>query len=390
MIALNVLLKVCFAAAGSPVSIQAADLVLAQLRSTYVPAAAAQPIVFASDVEPNDEAGNWVAASRPPEIKEMASADGLDKNLLPMASEEMLRADRYDDSQDLPLPGSYLNITESSYDLGGFQCGKGEPTVKIWYPTDLRGKFPIACYGHGIRGTFIPNMIESVVSLGFIVIAPATSGGICQEHHLDMLHALDGSKADVSKHEALRFVDWTRTALFGHSMGAYEAIHAASLQEEVQRLSIKAVAAAHGDFDDPSIAVNVTIPGIFLSHHPHVRMQYRLSHGLPKVYAALEKDSHMEPAVTGELNPFVAHFLACHVASLHASCLKVYGQSRDSLCRANEMAYCEKVDVEALHECEDDWGAAKCERRKASGACHERDTRLQCQKTCGFGCSVFW
>merc|ERR1712113_383522 len=113
-------------------------------------------------------------------------------------------------------------VTQSSYDLGGFLCGKQEPECKIFYPTKLdAGPFPIATFGHGMGGQIITDLVESVASLGFVVVAPATSGGRCDDNHWkDMLHALDGSKNNTTLHPALAHVDWNNTAIFGHSMGA--------------------------------------------------------------------------------------------------------------------------------------------------------------------------
>merc|ERR1711990_258768 len=85
------------------------------------------------------------------------------------------------------------------------------------------GPFPIVTFGHGVGGTILEDLVSSVASLGFVVVAPATSGGGCDESD-DMLHALAGSKAKPSLHAALGHVDWNRSAIFGHSMGGFATI----------------------------------------------------------------------------------------------------------------------------------------------------------------------
>merc|ERR1719352_1522791 len=129
-----------------------------------------------------------------------------------------------------PPPAGSYKVSTGSYELGGFLCGKQEPTCNIYYPTDMsKGPFPIATFGHGMGGQIITDLVESVASLGFVVVAPATSGGRCDDNHWkDMLHALDGSKANTGLHPALKHVDWNRTAIFGHSMGGYATLLAAS------------------------------------------------------------------------------------------------------------------------------------------------------------------
>jgi len=46
--------------------------------------------------------------------------------------------------------------------------------------------------------------------LGVDVVAPATIAGTCDDNHWkDMLHAIEGSKAQSLLHQALQQADWT-------------------------------------------------------------------------------------------------------------------------------------------------------------------------------------
>lgn len=193
-------------------------------------------------------------------------------------------------------PGS-LGASSGSYSLGGFKCGKQEPTCNIWYPSDLsKGPFPIATYGHGMGGEMIEDLIKDAVSLGFVVVAPATSGGRCDDNHYkDMLHALDGSKAKPSLHKALGHVDWTRTAIWGHSMGGFATLFAAAeAMKYPTKYNVKAAIASHGYLGDGNEAASkITVPAMFTTgtedHAGHVKAQFEAK---SKVLAAVEGAAH--------------------------------------------------------------------------------------------------
>mmetsp|Transcript_64835 Transcript_64835/g.189720 ORF Transcript_64835/g.189720 Transcript_64835/m.189720 type:complete len:283 (+) Transcript_64835:113-961(+) len=253
-----------------------------------------------------------------------------------------------------PPPAGPYAVSSSSYKLGGFLCGNREPTCNIYYPTQLdKGPFPIATFGHGMGGEIITDLTKSVASLGIVVVAPATSGGRCDDvHWKDMLHALDGSKAKVSLHAALRHVDWNRTGIFGHSMGGFASIFAAEAAlKEPKRYNVKAVLASHGYIGDATDAASkITIPAMFTTgtedHRQAVRGQFSACPGRPKILAQVAGAEHMEPLTRGRLNPFDAHFLGCHVAGLQSSCTKVYGNGAGSMCRANKMTTCQITKAE--------------------------------------------
>jgi poly(3-hydroxybutyrate) depolymerase len=263
---------------------------------------------------------------------------------------------RFSSAMSFPPPAGSMAVSSSSYELGGFLCGKQEPTCNIYYPTELdKGPFPIATFGHGMGGQIIDDLVESVASLGFVVVAPATSGGKCDDNHYkDMLHALEGSKAKPSLHEALAHVDWNRSAIFGHSMGGFATILAAAeAMKDPAKYNVKAIVASHGYIGDATKeAATITIPAMFTTgtedHRGAVKGQFDATPGRPKVLAEVEGAVHMEPAINGRLNPFDAHFLGCHVAGLQTSCDKVYGGGADDMCQANTMTLCQIEKDELL------------------------------------------
>lgn len=255
-------------------------------------------------------------------------------------------------------PAGSFAVSEGSYELGGFLCGKQESTASIWYPTQLeKGPFPIVSYGHGMGGQMITDLIESVSSLGIVVVAPATSGGKCDDNHWkDMLHAIEGSKAKTSLHTALQHVDWTRVGIMGHSMGGYASLLGTAdvlTNPSSYTFELKAMLDSHGYIGDyANIAPKINIPAMFTTgtedHQNHLKGAFDLATSEAKVLAEVTGADHMFPLTNGALNPFDAHFMGCHVADLQASCDKIYGQGADTICQANSMTLCEVVGGKSL------------------------------------------
>jgi len=248
-------------------------------------------------------------------------------------------------------PAGSFAVTEGSYQLGGFLCGQQESKASIWYPTELsKGPFPIVTYGHGMGGQMIPDLIESVASLGIVVVAPATSGGKCDDNHWkDMLHAIEGSKSNPSLHQALQHVDWERVGIMGHSMGGYASLNGAvdvTTNPSKYSFTLKAMLDSHGYIGDiPSAASQITMPAFFSTgsedHASRLKGAFDTVGSKSKVLAEVQGADHMYPAENGALNPFDAHFLGCHVADLQTSCNKIYGTGQDTICKANTMTLCQ-------------------------------------------------
>jgi len=250
-------------------------------------------------------------------------------------------------------PAGSFKVTESSYNLGGFLCGNQETKASIWYPTELAdGPFPIVTYGHGMGGQMIPDLIQSVASLGMIVVAPATSAGKCDDNHWkDMLHAIEGSKAKTSLHAALGHVDWSRVGIMGHSMGGYASLNGAAdvaTNPSKYSFSLKAMLDSHGYIGDyDQTAPKIQIPAMFTTgtedNASRLKGAFDLAKSTNKVLAQVTGADHMYPATNGALNPWDAHFLGCHVADLQSSCLKIYGSGSDSICKGNSMTQCQVI-----------------------------------------------
>lgn len=253
-----------------------------------------------------------------------------------------------------PPPAGSLAVSSGSYDLGGFKCGSEGSMCRIWYPTDLsKGPFPIVTLGHGKGGEALEDLYKSVSSLGIVGVFPDTGRGPCDESD-DMLHAISGSKAKPSLHEALAHVDWNRSGILGHSMGGGSAILAAvKALKNPSDYNVKAGIFSHPYKTDYSAdTAQITIPSMFTTGiedtEQTLKKDFEACPGRPKILAQVQGAKHMEPRTPGRLNPFDAHFLGCHVAGLKDSCEKVYGTGEDDMCQANKMVECQIVKSEEV------------------------------------------
>ena len=242
-------------------------------------------------------------------------------------------------------PAKTFKVAKSQFDVSGYGCGDHSTNTLIFYPSDgaaLQHFHPVV-YGHGIGGgdDGCDGWLETVSSLGLVVIAPDTAGGACPLEYEDMLLALNVSRAGGARlHPALGLVDWARVGVMGHSMGGMSTPTAAS----APGYNISAMLASHGAL----FASHVPVPAMFTTGTADttvapatVRAAFDTCPSRPKVFANLKGGVHMEPRDGSKhLNLFDAQFLACHVANRTDSCDAIYGSGKDSLCQKYNYAEC--------------------------------------------------
>ena len=245
--------------------------------------------------------------------------------------------------------------------MNGYQCGDKSSKTLIFYPkpkSDVLATldtFHVVVYAHGIGGGIdgCDSWLTTVASRGLIVVAPFTSGGACETEYQDILLALSAAKkGGASLHPALQMADWTRTGVFGHSMGGMSvpgaAVAAAKYNITCMLSSHGAIRGLHpwggGEWGTNRIA----IPSMFTTGSADttvpaadVRAAFDACPARPKIFAELVGAGHMEPRDGGKrLNNFDADFLACHVSNRTESCELIYGQGPHSLCKANAYTSC--------------------------------------------------
>jgi len=185
-----------------------------------------------------------------------------------------------------------------------------------------------------------------VASTGLIVIAPDTHGSTlefeeCSSYeYKDMLLALSVARAGGSSlHVGLQRAVWTRTGVWGYSMGAKTTPMAANQSG----YNIHAALLMHGARNSDLLQ----IPSMFttgtndnLEGPETIYPQFEEVPSKPKIYLNLEGADHTEPSEGGRLNIWGGRFLACHLSQRSRQCHAIYGKGQGTLCSSNSFADC--------------------------------------------------
>lgn len=236
-----------------------------------------------------------------------------------------------------PLPPKkYKAIRGSIANIPGLT--KTEPhSGVIWYPESSSDsdKFPVVVFGHGMGGGYaMPESyaadMSAVAEYGFIVVGPQSCPTMdCGARFADdLLATLDAAKAHgTALHEGFARADFSRTAVYGHSMGAMATVRAAAANPSY---NLKAAVAQHACIDptagQPESAIEIHIPMLYttglldtICPLPYTTSMYEVTPTNPRVAISWNTATHMDP-VNGfplrELDP-TARFLACHVRGEH-------------------------------------------------------------------------
>lgn len=221
----------------------------------------------------------------------------------------------------------------------GYVCGNHGAQTLIFWP-DGPGPFHVVVYGHGIGGGIdgVNDWLSTIASLGLIVIAPFTTGGLCVLEFVDMLRALRSTHF-FDLHPALGKADFSRTGIVGHSMGGFEATLAGSFP----LLNIQAVVASHG----ASLTLTKTVPTMFTTGTADMVVSpliplaaFKLCPARPKIFVNLVGGDHMEPRNGGRMNLLTAKFLSCHINQRQDHCEVIYGHGPGTLCSLNSYMEC--------------------------------------------------
>ena len=129
--------------------------------------------------------------------------------------------------------------------------------------------------------------------------------------------------------------NFSRTAVFGHSMGGMST----PLAAEVAGYNISCMLSSHGIYV-PIETENVTVPSMFVTGTADttvspatVRAGYEKCPARPKIFVNVVGAGHMEPREGKRMNVLDAHFLACHTGGFRDSCDVIYGNGSHSLCK---------------------------------------------------------
>lgn len=254
--------------------------------------------------------------------------------------------------------------------VGGYVCGEHQtarvyhPDVSNWY-VRLHGKFPLIAFAHGFNNpgteaySSYTDLITSVAAAGYVVIVSESSAFPfeCPSEWKDQKRSLEWAKSSNFTNR----IDFTKTGILGHSMGAGATYHLAGLASAVEDLNIGAAVALHPQITSPlpiQPITNSVVPIFFgtgsadsVVSPASVKSAYDKTVNVSKVFAEISGAVHNEPMVQpwghGRFTPYVIAMFDCHLKGIHwkwdgGGCAQIYGSGSDSLCGgAVNMTDCE-------------------------------------------------
>lgn len=252
-----------------------------------------------------------------------------------------------------PTGESIYRVGRGLFHVEGYRCGNKSPQTIAFYPLGngpfgeaANQAFPVVAYGHGAWGYLDGNdrLLETVASLGLIVLVPFTGAGTCGHVHEDMFTAIRTSRqGGAGLHPALASADFSSTGAFGCSMGARGAVRAGT-EDMGADLNLRAVVSFGGA---SPFADRLRVPAMFatgtvdeMCHPDDVYRQFLRSPVYPKVFANVAGAFHMEAQEGMRLNLYGAKFLSCHVGGRQGHCDAIYGSGPGAIVQAITLASC--------------------------------------------------
>jgi len=198
--------------------------------------------------------------------------------------------------------------------------------------------FPFVSFAHGTGGgsllTYLSDLNE-VASYGFIVVAPQSCPVLeCSSgFYYDQLATIEDCAVNRHLHPALASADFSKTGVFGHSMGAMATVRSAE-DANAAPFKVRAAVSQHTCLDPVMDASLITkVPVLYIAGQkdticPPLYSQafFNTTVAARKAYFEIAGASHFEPCdgqgALRELEP-TALFLACNLRGEH--CDEVYG-----------------------------------------------------------------
>jgi len=248
-----------------------------------------------------------------------------------------------------------FGVAQDSYVLSGFDCGDGsvgDGGIVIYFPAhpDTRPDmtYPIASFLHGSGGGRFDGLCREIASLGIVVVA--VQRGTCGEWSVQQMHAVTGSQQNQNLHKILPYVDFTSIGVIGHSEGGAYTMESAT---KAKQFPIKAAVASHGVSQPCAPNIPANLPMFYVSGTADKRQHkvywaFQATTSTPRIFASILGGGHMYPAHGSPMNGMMAHFLACYLLPRKESCDIIFGDSPDSLCKANPMGDCEVIKDTSL------------------------------------------
>jgi len=236
----------------------------------------------------------------------------------------------------------------------GLTKGRPYSAAIVWpTPQSKDEKFPVLSFAHGtLVGSVYPEsavaykqVFEAVASFGFIIVAPDSCPAVeCfSGFSHDQIAALKAVKENPALHPSLATADFTRTGVFGHSMGAMSTIVSdgggVGKPYKPADYNIKAAVSMHTCQDVGIYAAGADMPILFTTGSSDKICGSGCSDRFygqvkrpSKVLFNIKGASHFEPSNLGDASEryAIAYWFACHVKG--EQCDRVYGTSGKAIC----------------------------------------------------------
>ena len=286
-------------------------------------------------------------------------ADGLSR------SDKMLRQDRAPYARPHVIMGLFAiaqvqalaaphvdAITQRLYGYSGMtNCLPDAPspvndtTAFAVFPADESAtkRYPLLAFAHGMgcATAIYTDMLKSVVTSGYIAIAPdSDENNWCENQYKDQIHGID-----IAYERRAEFpfsaIDWSAgVGLMGHSMGAHATVQSAGIGLPLLQspVTVKAAVSFAPQEFGTSHADAVKVPIFYVSgsddgivNPSKVSQQYNdTSNTLSKAFAEVIGYNHMDLATSNTFSYFSVAFFNCHIhgtATGGASCDSIYDDS---------------------------------------------------------------
>lgn len=255
----------------------------------------------------------------------------------------------------------YFKVARSSFKVQGYICGDGAPSTAVFFPQG-DGPFGLVAFRAGTGGfeDHMGDWLETIASLGLVVLMPFTGRGTCRgpdgkgHAYQDLLTLLSVAyESGTALHPVMGKVDWQRVGVMGHSMGAKAALMAAAKSRSPRhfryhhRVRVIAVVASHDSADAERLPEDVAAmfnTGSNDGSQYWLKDQYNACPSRSKVLANLDHGHHMEPVPDfmvgwgngcARQNFWTGLFLSCHLGLRQAHCDRVYGREEGSMRQVN-------------------------------------------------------
>eukprot|EP01083_Nonionella_stella_P296749 1007999_1 len=212
-----------------------------------------------------------------------------------------------------PTWGEYgeYPCTEKIIEVGGYVAGGSQKAVLLYPTAAIKAKttLPFIAFAHGMTAggseTYAAyvNVMQFVCSRGYIIGAPESCPNLyCQRFYDDVITTITTmSTKKGALDPALDYADFSKIAVYGHSMGGAATVHVSDNKD----LNITCSAPMHPSVtvdSDHSESKDVAVPTLWFTGSADTTVPpsgvytgYKQDTIVPKIFAEITGGSHISP-----------------------------------------------------------------------------------------------